>query len=322
MSHRVRSLLKAALLFPLALLTACNAPKGTLFYGSLGRGEHVVLVASGVAGAPMTVTAYGINGTFIEVLIDSTYDALVPRGLAKYDAFRFVVAFDGGSDLLGLASTTGGYSQFVTNSNLTGNIFQLAYHESSQNYFVVETNTIEAFSISSSRVGNPAINTTVGSCVLNTPRGLFVDQTNNRMVATNTGGTDPVLVYDLATPASPTCVRSVTTLGAQDPVPVIIHSASNLMFVGTQGNDRISSLAADGTGTATVVYNDTTVVNNPTAMVELPDGSVLVASDGTDQIDRFTVNASTGVFTRVGTTPFIKDGFTLSVNEMLVLRGQ
>ena len=55
-------------------------------------------------------------------------------------------------------------------------------------------------------------------------------------------------------------------------------------------------------------------LNNPTAMVELENGDILVASSVTDSIERITEDG-----TRVGTLPFIRDAFTLNITDMKIL---
>ncbi len=201
----------------------CSVPKGTLFYGALGKGESVVIVANGVTNGAQVITAYTIDGVFLEVLSDSTYDNLTPKGLAKLDPFNFIAAFDGGSDILGKVASIGGYTTFVNNSNLSGTLFQMDYHQSSKTYFVIEGNTIEGFDSAGNRVGsaaNPVINTTVGSCVLSTHRGIAIDQTNNRMFVTNSAGaTQRLLVYDLTSPSVPTCLTTNSTMGNNTAIP-------------------------------------------------------------------------------------------------------
>lgn len=307
------------------LVSACSVPKGTLFYGALGKGESVLIIANGVTGGPQAIAAYKADGTLLEILTDLTYDNLTPKGLAKMDAWNFVVALDGGSDFLAKVATIGGYSTFVNNSNFNGTIYQMAYDDVSKTYFTIETNTIEGFDNTGNRIQsgvNPVINTTVGSCVLATPRGLAIDSTNRRLFVTN-GAANSLLVYDLTSASAPTCLRVNATMGNNVPVPVIVHS-SGYVYSATQtaASRKIWAIASDGSGTATGVYTDVagTVLNAPTAMVEMPDGTVLVANQGTAQIDRFTVSG-TSAATRYGTTPFIKDAFTTNVNQMLIMQG-
>ncbi len=104
---------------------------------------------------------------------------------------------------------------------------------------------------------------------------------------------------------------------------MIVHS-NGTVYSATQlaASRRIWAINLDGSGTAAAVYTDAagTILNAPTAMVELPDGTVLVANQGTAQIDRFTMSGANAAV-RYGTTPFIKDAFTTNVNQLLVIRG-
>lgn len=301
----------------------CSAPKGTLFYGALAKGDPVVVFLSGVASGAQSVVAYDQTGVFMEVVADLTYDNLTPSGIAKMDAFNFMVALSGSADSLGKFSTTGGYTTFVQNANLTGTLYQMAYHQGSSSYFVIKANTIEGFDRSGNRIGNPFLAASVGACTLSTPKGIAVDSTNNRMFVTNSA-TGTLSVYDMSNINAPTCLRQNSTMGATSvPVPVLVHS-TGYVFSATQlaASRKIWAFPADGSGTATGVYTDVagTVLKGPTAMAEMQDATVLVANSGTKQIDRFQFNG-TSAATRVGSTPFIKDTFTTQVNDILVMRG-
>lgn len=318
---------KALLIAFVLGLSGCSVPKGALFYGALGKGESVVIIANGVSGGAQVIAAYSVDGRFLEVLADTTYDNLTPKGVAKMDPFNFVAVLDGGSDLLGKVSTLGGYTTFVSNSNLNGTLYQVDYHQSSKTYYVIEGNAIEGFDSSGNRLGvgtNPVIGTTVGACTLATPRGIAIDQANNRMfVTSSTGTTQTLSVYDLTSPSSPTCLTANATMGNSTAVPVIVHS-NGTVYSATQlaASRSLWAINSDGTGAATAVYTDAagSILNAPTAMAELPDGTILVANQGRAQIDRFNVNGKSAA-NRYGTTPFIKDAFTTNVNQILVIRG-
>ncbi|NJL24552.1 MAG: hypothetical protein HC902_04875 [Calothrix sp. SM1_5_4] len=206
-------------------------------------------------------------------------------------------------------------TDLAVNAGLTGTLYQMAYDPLTQVYMAVEGNTIEGFNRAGTRLGNPFINTTVGACVLATTRGVAVTN-DSRLLAVGTGN-DRLLVYDVSNPNSPTCVSSSTALNAFDPIAVLPHS-NGLIYVATQANDRIYSFPSDASGAGTVVWDtNLTYVNNPTALLEMPDGTILVASDGTNSIERITTDG-----TLVGSGSFIKDGFTGLVHQMLLVGGE
>jgi hypothetical protein len=302
----------AAIYFVLIAFIACSNPKGEFFYGTLGLGDKKILISTSNAGA-LTVVMYDLDGHFVDVVADFTYTNDTPKGIAPFDAFNFMVLLDG-ADRLQKVSLKGEAEQDYTDPGLTGTLFQMAYDGVSERYFAIEGNFIESFSKSGLRAGNPLITTTTGACVLSTSRGLFATE-DGRLLAVGTGN-DRLSIYDVSR-TTPTCISTNTGLGAIDPVGVMQHSNGSI-YIADQVNDRISTLPSDGTGSLTTVWDtNLTVISNPTALLELPDGTILVASDLTNSIERITADG-----TRVGATPFIKDAFTGAVTQMMLIGGE
>jgi hypothetical protein len=302
----------AAVYISLMALIACSNPEGEFFYGTLGLGDKKILVATANAGA-LTVVLYDIDGRLVDVVRDYTFTNDVPRGIAVFDAFNFMILLDG-VDRLQKVSLKGLPAADYADPGLNGGLFQLTYDPMGQRYFGIEGNFIEGFSKAGLRIGNPIINTTVGACVLNIPRGVFATN-DSRLLVVGTGN-DRLNIYNIST-TTPTCVSTNTSIGAVDPVAVIQHSNS-LIYFADQVNDRVSSLPSDGSGSPAIVWaTDLTTINNPTALLEMPDGTMLVASDGTNSIERITIG---GV--RVGSTPFIRDAFSGLVSQMMLIGGE
>ena len=86
------------------------------------------------------------------------------------------------------------------------------------------------------------------------------------------------------------------------------------IYVAADGSDSIYEFAGDLSGTGAVIFNDTNVINNPTAIVEMPDGSLLVASNNTNSIVRLEVTGT------VIDTDFINDPFTNLINDLVIVR--
>lgn len=314
-------------------LCACSAPVGTLYYGTLAKGQPTIVVASAKNSSndgSNAVVSYDINGNFLDELADLTSPNQRPRGLAAFDPFNIVVALDGSAKILSKNSLFGSYSTLVPSSSISGSLYQIGRHKAGANdyYYAIVGNTIDAFDKTGARVSttsSPVIGTTTGSCVLNGPRGLFIDSDNNRLFVTN-GGSTSLLVYDLSTPAAPTCQTASTALGGVSPYGVIKHSNGYLYVTSNISpalNVKLWALDGDGTGAATAVYTDASgsVLNMSTAIAELPDGTILIANSGTNQIDRFQVDGLNAA-TRNGTTAFIKDVFTTMISAILVIGGQ
>lgn len=302
-----------SLAFAATLLSCKEGRNGSFFYGSLGLGSPRIAISTQNAGA-LTVLLYDLNGALIKVLADYTSTNDIPKGIAPFDSLSIAVLLDG-ADRIARASFLGQILPDVTaNANLTGTLWQLAFDARNNRYLAVEGNTIEAFSTSGDRIGSPFINTTTGPCTLSVPRGLA--STSEGRLSTVATGNDDLNTYDISG-GTVTCLNANTTFGNIDPVAVLAHS-NGLLYVATQGDDRVYSFAGDGTGAATVVWNtNLTHINNPTALLELPDGSILVASDLTNSIARINPDG-----TLFSATTFIRDAFSGSVTQMLLLDGE
>ena len=293
-----------------SLVTGCAPDQGQFYYGALKLGEPRIVVSSGLAGN-YTVALYDQNGNLLKILTDYTRDNLNPRGLSPLNMFSFLVALDG-IDQIGIVDMTGQSSTFVSNANLTGNLYQLRQHPSTKEIFAIETNTIESFSANGARIGNPRIATTLGSCVLSTTRGLTFNAAGN-LITVGTGN-DDVNIYDVAGGGA-SCLFSNQTLGNVDPVSVIAHT-DGYLYISTLLDDSIYRFNSDGSGSGTVIFNNTAVINNPTALLELPDHTILVASDGTNNIVRIDTNGNL-----VNGGLFIQNGLTGLINDLALMPG-
>jgi hypothetical protein len=230
-----------------------------------------------------------------------------PRGLAPFGPDEFILSVET-SDALYQVNHSGVKTSFHSSGSLTGNLFDIALGPLDL-FYAIETNNIEVFDRAGTRATTSVIPTTVGGCVLSTPRSMDVTSSGELLV-TNTGGAGNLLFYNITTPTA-TCVRSVAI--GNTPVGIKAHS-NGLIYIGTQANDRISSVAADGTGLAIVWATNTAVISDPSAIVEMPNGDLLVASSATNTIERIT---TAGV--RVGVNPFIRDAFSLSITDMIIV---
>lgn len=293
---------------------ACSTPEGEFFYGSLGLGEKRVLVATANPAA-YTVLLYDLDGNLIDIVADYTSTNDIPKGIAPFDTLSFAVLLDG-ADRIARASLAGeSLTDVTSDTNLNGALFQMANDPTTNRYFAIEANTIEAFNSEGGRIQNPYIAGTVGTCVLNTPRGIFANG-DGRLLVVGTGN-DRLNIYNV-TGSVATCVSFNAGTGANDPIAVIQHSQNGLIYVATQVDDRIYSFPANGVGAATVAWaTNLPVINNPTALLELPDGTMLVASDGTNSIERINPDG-----TQVGATSWARDAFTGLVTQMMLIGGE
>ncbi len=301
-----------AILVGSVLLCSCASETSEFYHANLGVGSPKIIVASNAAGE-YALAMYDLNGNFVRVLADYNPSNLAPRGLVALNEFEFLVSYDGTNiDGINRFSILTGEDTFIQDVNLSGNIFQLRQNDNNET-FVIETNVIESFDHLGQRINNPRIATTTGSCVLATPRGMTFNAAGNLVVVGT--GNDDILVYDISDPTATTCVRANGVFaGGVDPVAVLAHS-DGFLYVATQGDDRIYRFAGDGSGAATVVFNNINFINNPTALAEMPDGSLLVASDGTATL----VNISTAGLL-IGSNYLVNDVYTDSVSDLIILR--
>lgn len=295
----------------LGLLTSCSNELGEFFdeLTSLGAGKIILVSANSYT---RSVTSYEMDGSYSSKIIDYNDMGSVPRGLAKVGGARFIVALDA-QDRLEQLALNGESELFGFNAQFNGTIYDVDRGPDG-NYYVLESNYVEKFSADGERSpptgSTPFIATTLGSCVISNPRSISFAPNGYMYVAT-IGGGDLVNIYDISTGVAQ-CVDSIAFTGL-DPQSVLAHS-NGYVYVGTNSNDRITRMNPDGTGQTVVWDTNTTVINNPWSMVEMSDGTILVSSAGTDSIEQINPDG-----TRVGNTPYIKDGGTFDVTDILIM---
>lgn len=296
----------------LTLLSGCSSKSGKHWFGSLGLGGDRIYISGPYATSNnYTVSVYDTSGNLLSILYDYGKNIEYPRGLAYVDPFTLIVSVDG-TDRLDKLDVFGNRVAFADSTLLTGNLFDVE-KDNSGNYYVAESNTIERFSATGERYpvsGNPYINTTTGSCVINTVHGLGLTSAGY-LVAVSSGGTDNLSIYDVSG-SSASCVNNVAF--GNDPYDVVAHP-NGYLYVVTQGNDSIYRVNEDGTG-ATIIYTYGSATTNPSAIAVLPDGNLLVADTGLDSIDLIAPDGT------VVQSPFIRNTFTVNVSDILVVEGQ
>lgn len=295
----------------LLIWAGCSKPSSDgFYYGSLGGKQKLIITSTTSATAsPFLIVQYSLDGVFEKVLYDLTFENRVPRGLAMIDPFTFLISTDTVDGILQY-SYFNGVSTWVANANLAGNIYNVA-KTSNGDVFVIESNTIESFDSTGNRIGAPRIGTTIGGCTLSTARGMAV--TANDILVVGSQANDDILFYDVSNPASTTCAAANGTLGNVDPIAIVAHPDGYVYVAHTGGTDAVLRFNGDGSGASTSVFSNLTVIANPTSMVALPDGTLLVASDTTNNIVRIDTAGN------VLNNPFIQDGFTAYVYSMMIM---
>jgi hypothetical protein len=297
--------------FGFALFSCQNPAAESIFYGSLGLQQKLIVASStSISGSPYIISQYALDGTFEKILYDATGDNKILRSMAPLDALNFFIATDTNDGILKYNMLSGA-SQFVSNGNLSGNIYNIRRKKSTGEIFVVESTGIESFDEHGNRLGNPRIGSTaIGSCQLNgTVRGMDFDSAGHLIVASQ--GNDDILFYDVSNPNDTLCLAANQTPGNVDPIAVVAHTDGSVYVANMSGTDSVVRINGDGSGSATDIWTGTTT-SNPTAMIEMPDGSLLVALDGTNRIIRIDTSGN------VLNDPFIQDGFTSYVQDMMI----
>ncbi len=295
----------------IAGIVSCKkADKGTFFYGALSTEQKIIISSSStVTAAPFIVAQYSIDGIFEKVLFDSTFSSRILRSMAAITPFQFLISTDTVDGILKF-DYFNGLSSFISNGNLTGNIYNLRRAKNGD-VFVIETTAIESFDASGNRIGNPRIpNTAIGACQITTAaRGLAINDAGTVIVGSQ--GNDDILFFDVSSPSATTCLAANGSLGNVDPIAIVAHSDGYVYVAHSGGTDAVVRFNGDGSGTASPVWTGLTT-SNPTAMAEMPDGSLIVALDGTNNIIRILTDGT------VVASPFIQDGFTFYVQDIMI----
>ncbi len=305
-----RKCIKTLLLCGFCFLTtqSCNYEEG----GFLTELDFTdVIIVTGSNGSHRGISAYDFNGQLIKVITDFRTDGGTPRSSLYFGDGVLLTAQDG-PDKIDKYNYKDVNKQIFYGSNyLSGAIYDMV-QDSRGNVYVVESNNVEKFDPEGNRepfqTGNAFIQGTIGACTISGGRGLFMTDSDHLIVASYNSGR--VIVYDVSTD-TPACLTSVS-VGAQVN-GVMLHSNGSLYYT-RLNTDAIYRANPDGTGSVTIWAGDTSRINNPADLVELPDGTILVAGISNHQIWRIDEDGN-----EVGNNPFIADGQTLSVRDIEVI---
>lgn len=289
---------------------SCGTETGTLFPSpGIPVTEPSMVIISGDLNHS-GITRYDLDGALVEIVTDFRIAGGYLRGAAAVDTNTFIVSMDN-ADRLEAVTLDGTVQTFYGSNYLSGNIYDVEI-DSTGYVYVLESNGIEVFDPLGNRDPTRIITTTVGSCVLSTPRGMTVGS-NGYLYVVNTGSSDFLNIYDISTVPA-TCVTRQAI--GQNPVGIMEHS-NGYFYITRQGDDTVVRVDDDGTNLTTVWATNTTYINNPSAIIEHPSGDLIIASTATDSVERIQVDG-----TRVGNNPFIKDSSSLNINDIIIMQGE
>jgi hypothetical protein len=294
-----------------SLIIACEKRAGEFFVASLGLEKDRIIVASQTATV-LTVSAYDLDGKLINILADYQAEVNGPRGLALYDSLHILLSLEG-ADRIDLVSLSGGRDVWTQNSFLTGTIGKMIWNAARRNYFVIEaTNAIERFDYTGERIpvtGNAFIQGTLAPCAAPASmRSMAFNNSGDLIVVQS--GTTAAFRYTVGPTTASACAATTALPGnAND---IINHSNGYMYIASTNNNIYRSSQTLTGTVS---IFNNAATIAAPTALAELPNGDLIIASDTTDSLEVIGVDG-----TYRGT--LVKDANTALVHSILVVPGQ
>lgn len=331
-----------------------KAPKGSGSDDGGGSGKYIY-VASGSAyvgngitptTASKTIAKYDTSGNYVGLVKDySNSSADNIADIKDYDSTRLLVLIE---------NTGGRRVEFVAKdgSGNINNIFSFSGGTAVRSLFLSYTNhfilsrtaTIEKYQWS----GSPAPNPNGGTPYITNPGGTCGTSTNivqttaapspynfilytnaaaspnNRVVAIKAGGYGSASDCLASTPTAPTVNHWPTAL--------LMHS-SGVLFVAYGNNTGAvhqiyafnptftATTASFGSNPSAPAFNDLGILQGISTMVEMPDGTILVAAAGPtmNTVERLQYDATTGLLSRVTSGPFIGPTiFTRSVSGIAV----
>lgn len=232
----------------------------------------------------------------VSILADYFENSNFATGVAMLGAESIVAAVEGVDRLDRIDLRTGQTTTFAVHTGLSANVLRNTAVAGDGSVFVIEQNlnTIEKFSASGSRVGNPFINTTTGACVLSNPYGIAYIPGLERIAVINSNAAGRLLIYDL----NGNCISSVTAapFNANTPTAIAYHARSNSLLTTFVGSHAIWATTTAG-ASPVQIYLNSAIINTPRAIATDASGAIYVGSSGTDTVEKLSWSGS-GLATR------------------------
>lgn len=307
---------------------------GTYLYIASGTTYAGNAVAMGTPSN--TIARYYADGTFDRLVIDyATSPGDTPVSMISYSATHLLVLVENASgrriDIV--AKDGSGSSTFLTNSTAMNAVVRNLVGTSDGGFLVSKSSAIEKFSSAKARVtmgANPYVSAPAAPCATTAtliPRMVVGPSDNIFYVHAAASPNNRIgIISSTGYAAAGNCLASTAGPSATHLPSAMLYHSSGKLFVGFGNNvgpiHQIYeyTVTATSIGGATQVFNNTSVLQGPSAMTEMPDGSVLIANAATafGNIERYTYDGST--LTRVGNTPYIPASiYTKSVSAILAL---
>ncbi len=267
-----------------------------------------IIISSGLT-THRGITAYNLDGTFEQQIIDLRGFEGTPNGLAPGPTKGSFLTSTDGSDAILNVPFADSFTFFYGSSLLNGGIYDIEYNPVLKYYYVIESNGIEVFDVTGYRLGLLRIPNILGACTLSSPRNMHITDDGILYVADYSG--HRILKYDVTNPAA-TCLDSYS-IPATLPYAVIKHSNGLLYFSSFQ-QDAVFTYDEDTDVITNIFDPGTLILQDPRALVEMPNGDVLVSASVNSTIERID---ATGV--RQGVIPFIQDLYSVYISDIELL---
>lgn len=298
-------------------------------------GRYLYLTSGGCYAGGVTVSAGSFTiaryskstGQFDRLVMDYSQVAAndAPVSLINLTAENLLVLIEntGGRRLDLLDINRSQVTSFLINSTALNGIMRKALPLSDGSFLISKSTAIEKFNSAKARVtqgANPFINNPQGSCAgsatlisdmdtLDNGKIVFAHAAatpNNRIGVISANGY--VAPADcLATQAAPTTTALPTSLLKHSSGKVLVAYGST-----TGSSNLIYSYDVDATtgaiSNAIEAYNDFSIINGPSAMVEDPNtGDIFMANANSafNTVEKFYFNPNTGLLTRATSSAFI-----------------
>lgn len=269
----------------------------------------------GAVGSSGAVALFTPDGTFVRVLRDYFESAEVPEGLAIIGPNSILVNVDGSDRIELVNPLTSVYSLYPV-SGISGAPSRHMTTDSSDNVYITEynSNSIEKIDNTGTRVGSPFISSG-GGCTMSNVWGITYVSSTNRIVATNYSNSN-MLFYNADTGA---CVSSVSNAAfGSNTTAIVYHPQTNKIISARISDEKIYASNADGSS-PTIIYQNSSRVNDPYALAVDASGYVYVGASGQDTIEKFSFSGTT--LTPVLAGPLVgPSAYTQNVTQIAIFQ--
>ncbi len=308
---------------------------------------HYIYLSSGTsyAGLGVTLSApsqviakYDISGKLINVLRDFTASqGDSPVALLDYNP-NYILALienSAGRRVEMIAKDGSGYSSYLINSNLNSSVKDMIF-DYTGGLLISKSTSIEKITSSGTRIsigGNPYVNNPAGSCTASATNISKIEK----------GPDDTIIFAHAFTAASvnnrinliaktgySTAVDCLASIAAPTinhfPTAMLYHSSGKLLVAYGNNTGAINQVYSyditnNSIANPILAYNDLSVLQGISEIVELPDHTVLItsASSSFNTVEKFQLDSSSGILTHLGTIPFLTPSiFTRSISSIII----